>query len=286
MRATYERVLGLHRQNWNGIWFRIVRNFFWSATAGEFDLVVGNPPWVRWSRLPALYRQRVKPTCEQYDIFSKTKHHGGNELDVSAMITYTVADKWLKAGGKLAFIITQAVFQTPSSAGFRNFRIQGDTYLTPLEVDDLQRLKPFPDAANKTAVAVFQKSDAAPVYPVPYTVWNAQPGQSRTIPPTLKLTEVLDRLVSEEREANPVQDKGSPWAILPPGRFETLRAISTFREEVWVEGRKGITTDLNGVYFVSIVGTGAAGGPIQIKNRPGAGKKSLGAARAQWVEPD
>ena len=35
LKTTYDQVLALHRQNWNGIWFRIVRNFFWSATAGQ-----------------------------------------------------------------------------------------------------------------------------------------------------------------------------------------------------------------------------------------------------------
>lgn len=73
LRRTYDQVLALHKKKWNGIWFRIVRNFFWSATAGTFDVVVGNPPWVRWSRLPQTYRDRVKDTCEQYDIFAKTK---------------------------------------------------------------------------------------------------------------------------------------------------------------------------------------------------------------------
>jgi len=42
--VTYEQVLELHKKSWNGIWFRIVRNFFWSAVAGQFDVVVGNPP--------------------------------------------------------------------------------------------------------------------------------------------------------------------------------------------------------------------------------------------------
>lgn len=39
LRKTYDQVLALHRENWNGIWFRIVRNFFWSATAGQFDAI-------------------------------------------------------------------------------------------------------------------------------------------------------------------------------------------------------------------------------------------------------
>ncbi|WP_214660574.1 Eco57I restriction-modification methylase domain-containing protein [sulfur-oxidizing endosymbiont of Gigantopelta aegis] len=71
LKHTYEKILDLHERNWNGIWFRIVRNFFWSAIAGKFDVVVGNPPWVRWSKLPELYRERIKPTCDHYGIFSK-----------------------------------------------------------------------------------------------------------------------------------------------------------------------------------------------------------------------
>jgi len=126
---TYNQVLELHKKAWNGIWFRIVRNFFWSAVAGEFDIVVGNPPWVRWSNLPERYRERIKPTCEQYAIFSETPYHGGNELDISGMLTYTVADKWLKMGGTLVFVITQTHFQSPSSQGFRSFKIDDEPNL-------------------------------------------------------------------------------------------------------------------------------------------------------------
>ncbi|MHA7062876.1 hypothetical protein [Azospirillum argentinense] len=64
LKRTYDQVLDLHRREWNGIWFRIVRNFFWSATAGQFDLIAGNPSWVRWLNLPEVYRNRAKPTCE------------------------------------------------------------------------------------------------------------------------------------------------------------------------------------------------------------------------------
>ncbi|WP_198262815.1 Eco57I restriction-modification methylase domain-containing protein [sulfur-oxidizing endosymbiont of Gigantopelta aegis] len=142
LKHTYEKILDLHERNWNGIWFRIVRNFFWSAIAGKFDVVVGNPPWVRWSKLPELYRERIKPTCDHYGIFSKTKFHGGNELDISGMITYTVADKWLKdEDGILAFVITQTHFQSPSSAGFRSFYIGNNQIIQPVGIDDLKSFK-------------------------------------------------------------------------------------------------------------------------------------------------
>ncbi|MHB1102692.1 MAG: Eco57I restriction-modification methylase domain-containing protein [Devosia sp.] len=282
LQETYNQVLGLHRKSWNGIWFRIVRNFFWSATAGEFDLVVGNPPWVRWSRLPDAYRERVKPTCEQYTIFSETPHHGGNELDISGMITYTAADKWLKRGGCLVFVITQTHFQSPSSQGFRRFRINETDRLLPSSVDDLKALKPFPDAANKTSIAVFRKGDAEPKYPVPYRVWSASKG-SRAIPTHLSLKEVMSSVVITMNEATPVGGEGSPWAVLPPGRFKKLRKLAG--KSAWVQGRKGITADLNGVYFVNVAQTNEQTGLVEIATRPEAGKTDIGKSRKFWIEP-
>lgn len=283
---TYNQVLALHRKNWNGIWFRIVRNFFWSATAGEFDAIVGNPPWVRWSSLPVAYRERVKDVCLSYDIFSKDTFYGGNELDISAMITYTTADKWLKLGGRLAFVITQAVFQNPSSAGFRNFRITSTESLVPLRVDDLKDLRPFRDAANKTAVVSFEKSAAPPRFPVPYSVWGPRPPASSIIDPELTLEDVLSRTTRRDLEATPVAGEGSPWAILPVGRFAALEALSRVDAKPWVEGRKGITTDLNGVYFVRAIRHNPTTGQIQVESRPHAGKKDIGPARKQWIEGD
>ena len=283
LKSTYDQVLSLHRQRWNGIWFRIVRNFFRSATAGEFDVIVGNPPWVRWSKLPDTYRDRAKPTCEQYEIFSETPHHGGNELDISGMITYTTADKWLKPGGMLAFVITQTHFQSPSSQGFRRFRIDSNYHLTPLSVDDMKALKPFPEAANKTSVVVFRKKTTPPKYPVPYRIWTASKGNARAIPPTLPITAVMDRVEVQDYEANPVGPEGSPWAILSPGRFAAVSSISG--RSTWVQGRKGITADLNAVYFVSAEASNKSSGLMRISARPQAGRTNIGTARSFWVEP-
>lgn len=245
---------------------------------------VGNPPWVRWSRLPETYRERVKPTCERYDIFSKTGRHGGNELDISAMITYTTADKWLKMGGRVAFVLTQILFQNPSSAGFRNFRIDGESNLAPIEIEDLKALKPFPNAANKTAIALFEKASRGPDYPIPYTVWGAADGRPRNVKPDLPLDDVLSRVERQLWEATPVGDIGSPWAILPIGRFAEISQIA--RPCEWVEGHKRITTDLNGVYFVPIIDQNATDRLVQVETQPASGRKDIGATRRAWIEPD
>lgn len=286
LKHTYDQILKLHRQQWNGIWFRVVRNFFWSATAGHFDCIVGNPPWVRWSKLPDAYRERVKPTCEKYGIFSPTKRHGGNELDISAMITYTTADKWLKPTGRLAFVITGTIFKNPSSSGFRQFKLTptdpNTLHLAPLSVDDMRALKPFSDASNHTTVAVFDKSKKPGEYPVPYRLWDTSPGITRAIPPTLPLDDVLKQVVLLEFEASPVGDLGSPWAVLTKGRHKQLQFLSGACD--WVAGRKGITTDLNGIYFVSMLADNKK--DVQIQNHPGSGRKTAGqSAKRTWVEP-
>ena len=58
-----EQFVELEKNNWNGIWARIVTNFLTTANLGKFDLIVGNPPWIDWKNLPAGYRERVKSIC-------------------------------------------------------------------------------------------------------------------------------------------------------------------------------------------------------------------------------
>lgn len=285
LRQTYDQVLALHRHQWNGIWFRIVRNFFWSSTAGRFDCIVGNPPWVRWSKLPEAYRERVKATCESYGIFSRTKRHGGNELDISAMITYTTADKWLQSGGRLAFVLTGAVFRNPSSAGFRDFildPVRGKPHLSPISVDDFGQIKPFEDAANHTVVAIFDKTDKPGKYPVPYRVWSKATKGAPRIHAKLPLESVLRQLASKDKVAIPADGPGSPWSVLEPGRRAAIQKLSGTCE--WISGRKGITTDLNGVYFLPILQTRAK--TVQVRSRPEAGKKDIGPVRKSWIESE
>lgn len=285
LEATYNRVLELHRKNWNGIWFRIIRNFFWSATAGQFDLIVGNPPWVRWSALPIDYREKVKSTCEEYEIFSETKFHGGNELDISGMITYTASDKWLKYGGQLVFVITQTHFQSPSSQGFRSFKINDKAYLRPTFVEDLKSLKPFPDAANKTVIVGFEKvQEQTDPYPVPYNVWQARKGFKKALNEHQSADEVLQGIVRHEMEANPVDEFRSPWAVMGIGEFAKTKNIRGKSE--WISGRKGVTADLNGIYMVEIHDVDPKRNLVQIRTRPEAGKKNIGLAKPFWIEPD
>ena len=62
----YDVIETLESCDWDKIWCRIIKNNFSPRGFAPFDLIIGNPPWVRWSRLPETYRNRVKNFCN-YD---------------------------------------------------------------------------------------------------------------------------------------------------------------------------------------------------------------------------
>jgi N-6 DNA methylase len=116
----FEIVASLEERDWNRIWCRIIKNSFSpNGFIGQVDVLIGNPPWVRWSRLPQLYRERVKFFCNYYGLVSGKGYSGGIESDISTVVLYSAADHWLKAGGRVGLLITWTVFKSGSARGFR-----------------------------------------------------------------------------------------------------------------------------------------------------------------------
>ena len=157
LEALYRQIYHLDEEGRNGLWARILKNAFAPVMVGEFDFVIGNPPWVNWESLSDEYREATKKLWDRYGLFSLKGHAarlGGGKKDLSMLFTYVAAENYLKANGKLGFIITQTVFKTKGAgAGFRRFRMgeKGD-HLRPLVVDDMSEIKPFPGVANQMSL--------------------------------------------------------------------------------------------------------------------------------------
>jgi len=92
-----------------------------------FDFVVGNPPWIAWDNLPGDYREASKPQWQRYGLFSlsgNAARHGGGKKDLSMLMLYSAADRYLRDGGRLGMVITQTLFQSKGAGdGFRRFRM-------------------------------------------------------------------------------------------------------------------------------------------------------------------
>lgn len=111
----------LHRNKWDGIWVRIISNFLSVAKLGKFDMIVGNPPWVKWEFLPQSYANKIKKLCIDKHLFSGSVRTGGISLNICALISNTAASEWLSKEGILAFLMPKTLMTQQSYEGFRNF---------------------------------------------------------------------------------------------------------------------------------------------------------------------
>lgn len=246
----------------------------------RFDFVVGNPPWIAWDNLPKPYRQATRPLWRQYGLFSLSgsdARHGGGKKDLSMLLTYVAADRYLKRGGRLAFVLTQTLLQTKGAGdGFRRFRL-GETGepLAVLRADDMVRLRPFAGAANWTAALVLEKGRPT-TYPVPYTLWS--PAEGADGGPAGR-----QRLHRRACLAEPI-DAGrptSPWFVRPED-FETplasLIGPSDYRAHLGAN-----TGGANGVYWVELLES--ARDRVRVRNLA-QNNRSSAMSVTEWIEPD
>ena len=203
----------LEERDWNRIWCRIIKNSFSpNGFIGQVDFIVGNPPWVRWSRLPQLYRERVKLFCNYYGLVSGRDYSGGIETDISTVVLYSAVDHWLRGVGKVGILITWTVFKSGSARGFRLGALPNKSGIKMDLIADLRRIKQlFPDATNETSLLAATKvsaSSAAELSQVAEETWV--PKNSGRIDPLATLEDVLNDVSILDGVACPVSDWGSP----------------------------------------------------------------------------
>jgi hypothetical protein len=252
--AFYKTIESLEQRDWDKIWCRILKNNFSPKGFEAFDLIIGNPPWVRWSRLPETYRNRVKAFCNYYGLVSGRGYSGGIESDISTVITYSAADNWLKIGGRIGFLITWTVFKTDSAKGFRLSRLPENAGLRILLIEDLTSIQPFPDAANQTAVYLAKKVGnhrSALWDQVPCYTWKPRSGFVR-LPPAATLAEIKSLVDIVPGFACPVGSWGSPLFTGDRGCYNDsvfLKGKSPYLDEA----RRGTVTDCSRIYWVKIL---------------------------------
>ncbi|RMH31858.1 MAG: SAM-dependent DNA methyltransferase [Acidobacteria bacterium] len=257
-RELYEQILYVDKQ---GLIARILKNNFAPLTIGEFDYIVGNPPWVNWENLPVNYRNDIIELWHRYNL-KGSSNGGGPRLgmvkgDIAALMTYVAIDRQLKEGGRLGFVITQTLFKTAAGAGFRRFKLPsyGDKKPCPIKVvsvDDMVALQLFEGATTRTAVMVLEKGSPT-TYPVKYTVWRKNGSKSFTYDSTLdELIQATKRLDFVAEPVNP-RDPTSPWLTVHPRALSAVRKVlgrSDYKAHLGAN-----TGGANAVYWVELKGT-------------------------------
>ena len=134
-----EQLVDLEKNDWNGIWARIITNFLTTANIGRFEILAGNPPWIDWKNLPANYRKRIKTLCINRNLFSGDSITGGINLNICALIANVAAENWLSKDGVLAFLMPENMIFQQSYEGFRKFPLLDGSRLYFQELYDWTR---------------------------------------------------------------------------------------------------------------------------------------------------
>lgn len=279
----YKEILALEEEGKNGIWARFLKNAFAPMVAGEFDFVIGNPPWIRWGYLSQEYREATLPMWRDYGLFSLKGHAarlGGGEKDFSMLFTYAAADHYLKKDGTLGFLITQEVFKSKGAGeGFRRFQLGDRDFLKVTKAHDLVTVQPFEGAANKTAAIVLKKG-AKTVPPIPYTVWTRKKGVGK-IATDVTLEEALTMLQRKRLQARPIGSDTGSWQTTSKAQ----KGLDSIKGENAYRARRGASTEPYGVFWLELRQV-LANGDLLVRNLPEMGKRKIRKLEGERIEPD
>jgi len=290
----YSRLLQLHAEGRDGVWADIIKNRFAPLFLGKFEVVVGNPPWLTFTRLPENWRRRAEPIWKNYGMFEAPRAPGVEESrslhtsDLSVLVTAVALDRYLVPGGVLSFVVPKALINAdPGNRAFRQYRLtslrsSGSTREVELpfrlcEIMDFSEVHPFsPDASNSPIVMVI-RSNAETIFPVRGSRWyRAAQGVSVRDEPWDKVSRAFLR--HEEVQWAPI----STYAASPLAWW--LGSERPFRGEPsqYLYGKGIDTRGANGILFVEIKASVDDQGMVVVANQPALGRdKELEARGSQ-----
>lgn len=227
LRATLRRI-----RDGGALPFAWTTQFADVAQRGGFDIIFGNPPWVRIHRIPPAARAEYRRHYAAYRnaAWTPTAHPGrrdgfASQVDLSALFTErTLA--LLRPNGTLALLLPAKLWRSLAGGGIRRV-LHERARLVSLE-DWSHSPSPF-EAAVYPSLLVARRTDSdrtSHIAAVP-----------RTRPPSddSACFSAHERAQSVCWSANPStialdESAGSPWITVPPPvrtAFDTLSAIGT-----------------------------------------------------------
>ena len=216
---------------------------------GGFDLVLGNPPWVRLHRIPARERELLR---DRYRVFRAGAWESGAEraragagfaaqVDLAALFVERGV-RLLRPGAVLSFLVPAKLWHSLAGGGVR--RLLGEeTRVVVLE--DLAEAPATFDAAVYPSLIVAERWNGAP---------DDHPGEIVAAAYHRGCGALRWRLPRRQLAFD--DSPGSPWLILPPEvrqAFDRLRAVGVpFAESAVGRPRLGVKTGFNLAFLVRL----------------------------------
>ena len=227
--------------------------------------IAGNPPWLKASRLPPGEAEALRPLCRSLGLATDSHYVGGTEIDLAALVTHAALARWLKPGGRLGFYLTGSLLATAAGRGFRRFELPAPPgRCRVLGVEDFKAQAPFEGVSVHPVLLVLEAAGEATRWPVPYRLHRR------------------DGTVRELLAAPLPGAADAPWLKGDAEQHRLWQRLFDAGAPSAYRARKGVTTDRNGIYFVSATTSG--GGLLRIRNDCDQGRSTLPQLEAE-IEP-
>ncbi len=210
---------------------------FLLAPLGQYDAVVGNPPYIRIEqlspRLQAEYRRRYSSLFDRADLYVAFIEYGLNMLKPNGILSFVCADRWIlnRYGAPLRKTIA-------------------DRYKVKCYID-LHNTSPF-ESEVIAYPAIFAlspgKSSSVPVF----QLQTASPEECASVSATLAGKKPKTSLTSFCYETWFTNEE--PWVLGSPNSLKLLRQLETKFQPLEVDGqtkvRIGVATGNDDIYIV------------------------------------
>jgi len=185
--------------------FAFAAQFPNAARAGGFDLVMGNPPWIRLHRIPVMMRDRLR---REFRVFreaawlpgAKAARAGsgfGSQVDAASLFVER-SHQLLHPGGVLAMLVPSKLWRALAGGGVRRLLTERSQLVA---LEDWADAPAMFDAATYPSIVVASVSTAPPADDVRLAVHRGRVQVAWRSPRSML---PLD------------QTAGAPWITLPP----------------------------------------------------------------------
>ncbi len=206
---------------------------FLRRPADEFDLILGNPPWLNFTDLPEEEKEDYKSEFIRYGLTGRGKEIllGSARIDLAALFIQKALQNHLKDGGRAFFFIPLSLlFNEGAHNRFRRGNLNKGSFRFT-EIRDFGQVRVFPEVSTRCGFTVIEKSASA-LY----------------VPPEDGNREIPCFLLREDggwipKSASPVSGPGSAYAVndgsSPPPRIK-LPSSARPRQGINTGGRNSL----------------------------------------------
>jgi hypothetical protein len=230
--------------------FSFAAHFSDVAISGGFDLIIGNPPWVRVHQIAKSSRVRLRNNFVVYRTAAWESGAGAAgagrgfsaQIDMSALFVERSCEL-LRPAGTMALLLPAKLWRSLAGGGVRQLLLDRTDLVT---IEDLAESPSQFEAAVYPSLLISRKKAPASVTVLPHCDVRV-----RLRDRTLRWSVRAETLRFDETP-------GSPWILLPPPArkaFERIRSVGTsFSGGAFGRPMLGVKTGCNEAYVVHVDG--------------------------------